>query len=1741
MEKQGLISLSESTPLPLFKTEQVRILAKDLKMEAKDKDSSGVALGSSYVLSSSEKLSAGSVKKALKVQPEIKFDVEQIADNEVKVLPKGALTEDTVYKFTLANATESVQDDPSWAFQTKNPFRVINSLPRSEATNAPLNSGIEITFSHENYQDLNDFFTISPNVSGRFERHKRTAVFIPKGLAPATVYTVTLKEGLGLAGSAEKLTHDFSFQFETAKSPETNPIYLSFMRRFFEFPSSEKPALGLNTYQIAEDTQIPFEVFRYKNQEAFLEAIKKEGMLPLWASASRSSFLYPADTLEKVASFKSPLQKSGYNSYVIFPEPLPNGYYLVQIEYSGNKRQSLLQITDLATYLTTSQTKSLLWVNDIGTGQAMAGAKVSLVDTDLQKQTDNSGIAYFDTPKELKENKKHYYFSVITSNGKSVVIPVIEDEHFRYSYWGSYHDRQSSAKEDFWSYLYLDRPMYLPNDKISFWGIIRKRENPGGQVNLTIKLTQGSGYYYDYNQEETIIFEKEIKTSNLGTFHDEISLSNLKPGWYQIQVVQDKTAVTSSWFSVSDYTKPAYQISVSSERKAIFAGETLKINGKTAFFEGTPVVNTTLKYSGEKPGELVSNQKGEFELSYVPPYVDNENTRYPLFQRFEFTPKLSEEGEIVGASSVRIFGPNIDLSAKTSLDGETKAKVEMAIKEITLERLNSGAAKDDNDYLGTPIAKQKIDGQIYLNRWEKQEVGTYYDFINKKTSKKYQYNYIREYLKDFSVTTDANGQASYFLDIEKEKSYEIKLTTKDVNGKTARQTVYAYGSLYSQSGDDEASYWLTKTDKAENYGLGEKVSLVIKKNGEILPSETLPRVLFILAQRGIRQYELKKDPNYSFDFSEEFIPNVLAKAVYFNGRTFVLTDSLNLPYRFADKKLDIELQTDKVVYQPAEEVKIGISVKDKNGRGQVSEVNLSLVDEAFFALEDQRVDTLGSLYTNIASGIIQTYFSHQYPPGFTSGGGGAACFLEGTKVKMADGSYRSIEEIKVGEYVLTRENESSSKQVLAKVTKLYEHKVGYILLINENLWVTPEHRMFISGQWQEIGRAKIGDLLLTENNEWKPITSIEQKYGSFKVYNLEVENLKTYLAGGFYVHNQKERQHFADKAFFGVVQTDTSGHGQASFKLPDNLTSWRITYQAVTADLMAGSGKKSLPVHLPFFVDMGLNKQYLATDEPVIKIRSFGESLTSSQEIEYKIKISSLGVDPAQVIKAKAFEVAEYKLPKLKVGEHKIEITGKAGGLEDKLIRSIRVNDSYLQKTTAKFSQLTSETKLENPDSLPSTLVFSDKNRGQYLSSLTSLFYSFGDRVDQKLARIKSAELLKNYFGEEVFSDEDFNGAMYQVSADGGISLFPYSSSEVELSAKIAALASEKFDKLALRQYFLKIIDDKNSGTEQGAAALYGLAALGEPVLLPLQQLSQQKDITPVARLYLALGMIGLGDKQTAFEIYQTLLKQYGEKMSSTVRLNVGADQDDVLQATSLVAQLGALLADEQSDLLFRYVLENGTKDVLVYLEQISYFEAVLPLTNPEAVSFTYELDGQTQNKSLAKGKTYKLILTPEQAQKIKFSNIQGNVGLTQTFQVRLTAENITKSANASVSRIYTVSNRQSQNFSETDLVKVQLTYKLGSKAADGCYQVTDYMPSGLRPIANLESRGISDRQAWYPYEVNGQKVSFCVYKTGEQKPIIYYARVVSKGKYTAESAIIQSQKSPSDLNLSQSSLVNIQ
>src|SRR3989344_4396591 len=139
------------------------------------------------------------------------------------------------------------------------------------------------------------------------------------------------------------------------------------------------------------------------------------------------------------------------------------------------------------------------------------------------------------------------------------------------------------------------------------------------------------------------------------------------------------------------------------------------------------------------------------------------------------------------------------------------------------------------------------------------------------------------------------------------------------------------------------------------------------------------------------------------------------------------------------------------------------------------------------------------------------------------GGGGGGCFLAETKISLADGTYKEIQDIKPGDVVFSYNlvsGELTSDEV--KAVLVHNNYPGGYLIINENLKVTGNHNLWIVNRsdWERADSLSVGDVLLDSNGDGTQVYSIEWVDGTNTVYNLSLGgNDHNYFVENTLVHN----------------------------------------------------------------------------------------------------------------------------------------------------------------------------------------------------------------------------------------------------------------------------------------------------------------------------------------------------------------------------------------------------------------------------------------------------------------------------------------------------------------------------------------------------------------------------------------------------------------------------------------------
>jgi len=152
-------------------------------------------------------------------------------------------------------------------------------------------------------------------------------------------------------------------------------------------------------------------------------------------------------------------------------------------------------------------------------------------------------------------------------------------------------------------------------------------------------------------------------------------------------------------------------------------------------------------------------------------------------------------------------------------------------------------------------------------------------------------------------------------------------------------------------------------------------------------------------------------------------------------------------------------------------------------------------------------------------------------------GGGYSCFIAGTKVTMADGTFKNIEEIIVGDKIKGHKNDN---EVIKLDPTLLANRKLYSFNNNEHYFFTSEHPFMTEEGWKSVkpektkerdgielynqleGELKIGDKLVTDKGliEITDIKSKEINKPDMPLYNFNVSNDNSYIADGYVVHNK---------------------------------------------------------------------------------------------------------------------------------------------------------------------------------------------------------------------------------------------------------------------------------------------------------------------------------------------------------------------------------------------------------------------------------------------------------------------------------------------------------------------------------------------------------------------------------------------------------------------------------------------
>lgn len=678
-----------------------------------------------------------------------------------------------------------------------------------------------------------------------------------------------------------------------------------------------------------------------------------------------------------------------------------------KIEWHGQDYQSADSRTITASALAESG-QGLYWVTRFGTLAPVAGATIDLYRHVQSNYANQKSYRRLSLPYEIIPEATTFTGSdgvsrpqafrdvsaaIVTSGGDSAIVSEATDR----LQWASY---ASSPQR---TYIYTDRPIYRPGQKVFIKGITRigydgKYEILKGKK-IRLKVSNNKG--------DTVL-DTEVEISDYGTLSAHLTLDAHAPlGNYAISAGEGYGS-----FEVEEYAGAAFQLTAKSDKDEYIAGDTLKLDANARYYFGVPLEGGEVEYSIVSQDYYFDRyDDGEFRFgqgwyySYGNGYGDRfiargnvplENGTAHIEQALDFEKLFKDEAR--ERSKIFIMRFTAKNTAGQAISAEKSVIVHRGELYAGIYLSKSFLGKGESftariktvDTKGKPVSHGGITLRINKIKWEsfkRREVdGGYYYHSEKK----------KEVTREVKVSTDGQGNGSYDFVAGDGGEYEIEAATKDQKGNpvSALTDFYVYGKGTVDVRPTNNETLDLATDK-QDVSVGEKIKIIIKS------PYPAAKALVSLERGSIFHYDIvditQNLTEYQFEVKDDYIPNVYASVLLLSPRPEIKYGQIDYRIGTKEREMDISVTPDKTHYLPGEKVELNIDTRDKFGHPLSAEVSVAVADMSVLALKGnpKKNPVLffygGSpLAVTTSSNIKNILYEAEIPAGTKGGGGGSA-------------------------------------------------------------------------------------------------------------------------------------------------------------------------------------------------------------------------------------------------------------------------------------------------------------------------------------------------------------------------------------------------------------------------------------------------------------------------------------------------------------------------------------------------------------------------------------------------------------------------------------------------------------------------------------------------------------------------------------------------------------------------------
>ncbi|MBR4185748.1 MAG: hypothetical protein IKQ87_08255, partial [Clostridia bacterium] len=618
------------------------------------------------------------------------------------------------------------------------------------------------------------------------------------------------------------------------------------------------------------------------------------------------------------------------------------------------------------------------------------------------------------------------------------------------------------------------------------------------------------------------------------------------------------------------------------------------------------------------------------------------------------------------------------------------------------------------------------------------------------------------------------------------------------------------------------------------------------------------------------------------------------------------------------------------------------------------------------------------------------------------------------------------------------------------------------------------------------------------------------------------------------------REVFSDNPFFVTARTDSSGAAVVRCKMPDNITTWRLSAIAsarekvneTPVDVLLGAAKDAIVVTQPFFLTTTVGSVFITGDDISVGAKASGVGTFEDVALTAKLYDKKGTLLAERSAKALKDHYAQFNLGKVPAGDYTVLVSASADGYADNIRNAFTVIDSAILLRVNKI--ITPETAHAlNPTLYPVTLSFYDGSNTLVGSAVSEIMRMRNNRTDSKAAYAAALLVCQNLWGAVSLYDQEVRNVLSELNASsGGWGIYDYAEQDPVVTAKILLLLADQLS-YSRKEYAAKYLESAVTSSDDArtvAAALMGLAAADRPVLPDLNYMlahfSEMNNATPAAKLYLSAAFAADGDAAAARKLYDEVAKDL-RKTKDNETCFAGDTLEDTLALTYAALLSATLTNAEDAAELESYLVRRDSAYELYSLEHAIFAAAYAP-TKYEPKTLKYSLNGE--EKTLEIGR-YSRCLSMNREEYESFKVISASDGIL----VRAMYWGTPEEADCLTAKDVTLTKSIAPVSGKPGFYRVTIRVS-GKTDADSYYAtLTDLLPTGSRFVRLEKSSFEAANKGVYGwiYESDGEMHGY-VYVSNYQRPttagrsersfdgtFTYVIRAYAKGEFVAESAYL--------------------